>query len=98
MRWRLSAGPRFGQGWSWAARPDRGHPMRSSWKVIVLSATLSTAAAFAPVTLAQQGEAAAASTTTSLVALVYVSSTPKNSSTNEILGFSAASNGKLTPI
>jgi hypothetical protein len=72
--------------------------MRSSWKVIVLSATLSTATAFAPVTLAQQGETAAASTTTSPVALVYVASTPKNSSTNEIVGFSAASNGKLTSI
>jgi hypothetical protein len=48
----------------------------------------------------QQNEAAAAVTaaTTSPVALVYVASTPKNSSTNEILGFSAASSGKLTPI
>jgi hypothetical protein len=48
----------------------------------------------------QQNEAAAAvtSATTSPVALVYVASTPKNSSTNEILGFSAASSGKLTPI
>jgi hypothetical protein len=73
--------------------------MRSSWKIIVLSATLSSAAAFAPVTSAQQqGEAAAASTTTSPVALVYVASTPKNSSTNDIVGFSAASNGKLTSI
>jgi 6-phosphogluconolactonase (cycloisomerase 2 family) len=40
----------------------------------------------------------AASTSTSPVALVYVASTPKNSSTNEIVGFSAASNGKLTPV
>jgi hypothetical protein len=74
--------------------------MRTSWKVIVLSATLSTAA-FAHVTLAQQQEEAAAavtSTTTSPVALVYVASTPRNSSTNQIVGFSAASNGKLTPI
>jgi hypothetical protein len=75
--------------------------MRSSWKVIVLGATLSTAAAFAHVASAQQeseAASAAASTSTSPVALVYVASTPKNSSTNEILGFAAASNGKLTPV
>jgi hypothetical protein len=75
--------------------------MRSSWKVIVLGATLSTAAGFAHVASAQQeGEAAsaAASTSTSPVALVYVATTPRNSSTNEIVGFAAASNGKLTHI
>jgi hypothetical protein len=75
--------------------------MRSSCKVIVLSATLGTAAAFAQVGLAQQqAEAAAAvtSASTSPVALVYVASTPRNSSTNEIVGFAAASNGKLTPV
>jgi hypothetical protein len=75
--------------------------MRSNWKVIVLGATLGTAAAFAHVASAQQeseAASAAASTSTSPVALVYVASTPKNSSTNEILGFAAASNGKLTPI
>src|SRR5215831_3455461 len=32
------------------------------------------------------------------VAYVYVSSNPKNSSTNEITAWSAASNGRLTPI
>jgi hypothetical protein len=75
--------------------------MRPGWKVI-FTATLGTAAAFASVTLAQQqpaeAAAAAASASTSPVALVYVASTPKNSSTNEIVGFSAASTGKLTPI
>jgi hypothetical protein len=74
--------------------------MKSSWKLVVFTTMLGTAAGFAQVTLAQQnGEGAVtAATSTSPVALVYVASTPNNSSTNDIVGFSAASNGKLTPI
>jgi hypothetical protein len=75
--------------------------MNCSWKVFVLAATLSTVAAFTQVASAQQTDESAvvaASTSTSPVALVYVASTPRNSSTNEIVGFSAASNGKLTPV
>ncbi len=32
------------------------------------------------------------------VAYVYVANNPKNSSTNEIVAYSAASDGKLTPV
>lgn len=67
-------------------------------KSICLMTALSTAAAFAQLTStpaqAQTTEAAASAP----VAFVYVSSNPKGSSTNEINGFAAAANGRLTPV
>ncbi|HEY1993240.1 MAG TPA: hypothetical protein VGG81_02470, partial [Edaphobacter sp.] len=67
-------------------------------KSICLMTALSTAAAFAlmmstPIQ-AQTTEAAASAP----VAFVYVSNNPKGSSTNEIHGFAAAANGRLTPV
>lgn len=75
--------------------------MNCHWKTIVLSAALGTAAACTHIALAQQSaESATAATTSSTapVALVYVAGTPKNSSTNDIVGFAASSTGVLTPI
>jgi hypothetical protein len=67
-------------------------------KSICLMTALSTAAAFAlmmstPIQ-AQTTEAAASAP----VAFVYVSNNPSGSSTNEIHGFAAAANGRLTPV
>jgi hypothetical protein len=65
---------------------------------ICLTTALSTAAAFALMTStpiqAQTTEAAASAP----VAFVYVSNNPSGSSTNEIQGFAAAANGRLTPV
>jgi hypothetical protein len=67
-------------------------------KSICLMTTLCMTAAFAQLTStpaeAQTTEAAASAP----VAFVYVSSNPNGSSTNEIHGFAAAANGKLTPV
>jgi hypothetical protein len=67
-------------------------------KSICLMTALSTAAAFALMTStpiqAQTTEAAASAP----VAFVYVSNNPSGSSTNEIHGFAAAANGRLTPV
>jgi len=67
-------------------------------KSICLMTALCMTAAFAQLTStpaqAQTAEAAASAP----VAFVYVSSNPKGSSTNEINGFAAAANGKLTSV
>jgi hypothetical protein len=67
-------------------------------KSICLMTTLCMTAAFVQLTStpaeAQTTEAAASAP----VAFVYVSNNPNGSSTNEIRGFAAAANGKLTPV
>src|SRR5581483_172633 len=63
-----------------------------------LSAALLVAAAAAQPASAEVNATDAAATSTTLVAYVYVSSTPKNSSNSEIVAWAAASNGSLKPI
>ena len=64
-------------------------------KSICLMTALSTAAALMSTPAQAQTAEAAASAP---VAFVYVSNNPNGSSTNEINGFAAAANGKLTPV
>jgi len=63
-------------------------------------AVVCSAAVFAQVSAGQRDPEARANAAASIlpVAYVYVSSTPTNSSVNEIVGFVAAANGKLTPL
>ncbi len=66
-----------------------------SLSVALCAATVSVQFASAEV---NAGPADAAVISTAPVAYIYVSSTPKNSSNNEIEAWAAAFNGKLTPI
>jgi hypothetical protein len=68
-------------------------------KSICLMTALSTAVASAQMTSTRaQAQTAEATASTAPVAYVYVSSNPNGSSTNEINGFAAAANGRLTPV
>jgi hypothetical protein len=64
--------------------------MRHSKFAVYLSLALSTAAACA--------QDMSAATSNSPVAHIYVASTPPNSKTNEIVAYSAAANGRLSPV
>jgi len=66
--------------------------------VVCLAAAFSAAAAFAQSPSANMDEGARAGDHSSTVAYVYVSSNPRNSSTNEIVAYAAAHDGKLTPL
>lgn len=66
--------------------------------LICLAAAFSAAAAIAQSPSANMDEGAQARDHRSTVAYVYVSSNPKNSSTNEIVAYAAARDGKLTPV
>jgi hypothetical protein len=66
--------------------------------LVCLSIILCVAAAFAQQSSTQSNEAATASTATSPVAYVYVSGTPKDSSTGEIAAYTTNPDGTLTPI
>jgi hypothetical protein len=72
--------------------------MRNLKLTICLSAALSTAAAFAQVISPDVNGDAQAATSSSPVAYVYVASTPANSKTNEIVAYTAAANGSLSPV
>jgi hypothetical protein len=72
--------------------------IRNSRLAAVLSAVLSTATVWAQV-LSPDGNAnAQAATGSSPVAYVYVANTPQGSNTNQIVAYTAAANGSLTPI
>ncbi len=60
--------------------------------IVCLSAVVFAVAAFT------QAEDSESSTNPSPVAYIYVAHTPHNSNTNEILGFSVAADGRLTPL
>src|ERR1700732_2630011 len=87
----------FGPG---AATATKGERNMFSRNFVCSCAAVCTGAAF---TLASaqhrdpEARANAAAGTTP-VAYIYVSSKPTNSSVNEIVGFAAAGNGKLTPV
>lgn len=70
-------------------------------KFVWLSAAFCAAGALAQVAYCQQeisSNSAQASSATSVVAYVYVASTPPNGSVNEIQAYAAAPNGRLTPV
>jgi hypothetical protein len=69
-------------------------------KVLCLGALLCSAGAFAQSSISRPDDEpdAAASALRDPVAHVYVSTTPANSSVNEIVAFAVAHNGKLTPV
>jgi hypothetical protein len=71
--------------------------MKRNLMLVCLSASLCTAAMFARVASAQE-PTADATASTSPVAIVYVAFTPKDSSTNAIMEYSADSAGKLTEL
>src|SRR2546423_14769720 len=66
--------------------------------IAVLSVALTTATVCAQVLSSNANGNAEAATGTSPAAWVYVTSTPQGSNTNEIVAYTAAANGSLTPI
>jgi 6-phosphogluconolactonase (cycloisomerase 2 family) len=72
--------------------------MRNLKLTICLSAALSSAAAYAQVISPDVNGDAQAATSSSPVAYVYVASTPANSKTNQIVAYTAAANGSLSPV
>jgi hypothetical protein len=69
-------------------------------KAVCLGALLCASGAFAQSSISRPDDEpnAAAYVLRDPVAYVYVSTTPTNSSVNEIVGYAAASNGRLTPV
>jgi hypothetical protein len=72
--------------------------MRASTRLSCIFAALCTSAAAVPIALAQTSPDVPSAVSTAPVAFVYVSNNPKGSSTNEIVAFAAAANGKLTSV
>ncbi|HEX6494662.1 MAG TPA: hypothetical protein VF018_04210, partial [Acidobacteriaceae bacterium] len=67
-------------------------------KFFCLAVALCASSGFAHLAAQTTADQTDAATSATPVAYVYVSSNPKGSSTNEILAFAAAANGKLTPV
>jgi len=65
---------------------------------VVLSAVLSTATVWAQVLSPDRNPNAQAATGSSPVAYIYVANTPQGSSTNQIVAYTAAADGRLTPM
>lgn len=72
--------------------------MFKSRAILCLGAALSAPAAFAQVSLPTPNSDSEANNTGSPVAYVYLASTPAGSKTNEIVAYSAATNGALSPV
>jgi hypothetical protein len=72
--------------------------MKRSVGLSCIFAALCTSAAIVPITFAQTAEDVQTAASSAPVAFVYVSNKPSNSSTNQIVAFTAAANGKLTPV
>ena len=72
--------------------------MKRSAGLSCIFAALCMSAAVVPIIFAQTAEDVQTAASSAPVAFVYVSNNPSNSSTNQIVAFTAAANGKLTPV